>query len=376
MKGIRWRKVVAQAASCVLGLLCVNACSAQRADLPEGWRVECVGRAEVSLPGDSEVAVFSEQKLNQVLQIVDKSERPFFSHFPDGQVADYDNLTIAGGVFVTAAIDDVTYVELQRQAQKQRAHAEEWAKKNPRMENGQKREFSSPSTISPGAIVSKVNASYVMLRRVGKSALLWKSYSNVDVKDSTAGFLAIDHAVPRSLYELPSQIGVCAPYFFAPDDGTLRREIAVTYRPKSHPDITIWIDDSNGSGGPPSPDMNPDKQTAKYDNEFFWSQNYQQRRDFRYAWHGAKTIDGIKGYATEVELRREDGTIDFGYYAAALGDYREPGSSDYRMFVIRDAANAKAKGIKPMSHDEFIALAHTVVGSLKRRVVEPVQAPK
>jgi len=377
MKEWRRQAMFVRAVIGIAGPLFVNACSAQRAEVPDGWKAECIGRAEVNLPGDLEIASSAERKLTEILQTTYQTPAGPASQFPDGQKAGYDNVFIAGTVYITSNIDDKTYIKLQEQAKRKRAYVEQWVERNPRMEDGRRREFSIPSTSTQDSVSLRVDATYTLLRRVGKSALLWESLSDHEgIGKHAAGLLAIDRAVPRLLYEVPSTTGICAPYAFVPDDGSVRRDVAVTYRLKSHPDITIWIDDTEGKGGSPSGNMSREKQSAEYDNEFFWSQNYQQRKGLQYVWRGTRIIDGIVGYATEVRLLRNDGTVDFGFYAAAFGDDREPASSSYRMFVIRDAANAKAKDLEPMNHDEFVKLAHAVVGSLKHRPVGSAQEMK
>ena len=42
------------------------------------------------------------------------------------------------------------------------------------------------------------------------------------------------------------------------------------------------------------------------------------------------------------------------------------------MFVIRDAKNAIAKGVKPMEKEQFIELAQAVAASVKKR---PTRGP-
>lgn len=165
---------------------------------------------------------------------------------------------------------------------------------------------------------------------------------------------------------------MCLPYVFISDDGTERRHIAVTYRLNSHPDITIWLQDSNG--GPVPEGFNPRKFTAEYDNEFFWTLNYQEPKKYRPAWHWPPLrsirLAGMDGKASFMELTRHDDTIDYGFFAAARGDPNmEADPTNVQMFVIRDAKNAIAKGVKPMEKDEFIKLAQAVAASVKKRPV-------
>jgi hypothetical protein len=172
--------------------------------------------------------------------------------------------------------------------------------------------------------------------------------------------------------------GLCMPYTFIPDDGNGRRFISTAYRLRSHPDITIWLQDSNGGSVPKG--FNPGKFTAEYDNEFFWGQRYQDRKEYRsiWSWPYLRSIKfaGMEGKSSFVELIRNDdsSSMDYGFFAAARGDpAKDPDPTNIQMFVIRDAKNAIAKGMKPLEKDEFIKLAQAVAASVRKR---PVTAPR
>jgi hypothetical protein len=115
--------------------------------------------------------------------------------------------------------------------------------------------------------------------------------------------------------------------------------------------------------------MDPKKFTADHDNEFFWGGRYQDFSKGHLLWfepHSVK-LNGVKGVSTFMELTRQDGKIDYGYFAASRGNRKTADSSDLKMYVIRDSKNAISKGIKPMDKDEFIKLAETIAASVKQR---------
>ncbi len=173
---------------------------------------------------------------------------------------------------------------------------------------------------------------------------------------------------------MPGAPGLCLPYLFVADDGVGERHIAVTYRLKSHPDITIWLQDSNG--GPVPKGANPQRFTTQYDNEFWWRLNYRQHKYLKPIWRDLRetTLAGIAGHASLMELTRDDDTTDYGYFASARGDAgKEPDPTNLQMFVIRDAKNARARGIEPMGKDEFIKLAQVVAASVKKRPTVPAR---
>ena len=81
-------------------------------------------------------------------------------------------------------------------------------------------------------------------------------------------------------------------------------------------------------------------------------------------------LAGIEGEYSVVELTRKDDTIDYGYFASAIDDPEKIANpTNLQMFVIRDAQNAKAKGVEPMPKDEFIQLAKAIAATVQKRPV-------
>jgi len=75
---------------------------------------------------------------------------------------------------------------------------------------------------------------------------------------------------------------------------------------------------------------------------------------------------------TFVQFVRKDGTQDFGYLAVAPGDPEaKQDAPDLTLYVIRDAKNAKTKGIEPMSQEALLDVARSIVASVKRRPLSP-----
>lgn len=186
-------------------------------------------------------------------------------------------------------------------------------------------------------------------------------------------FDSLMHGIePRALKTVPHKPGVCLPHFFIADDGKQLRKIGVTYRLKEHPDITIVLEEGNVTTI--APGMDPKRFTAKYDNDFFWTQRYQDGREsVDMLWltlHSVK-LAGIKGESSFVELTHEDGTVDFGYFAAArAADPSQPDAVDLSFHVIRKARNATAKGVRPMSKEDFIRMSEAIAATIKPHPTE------
>ncbi|MDB5802375.1 MAG: hypothetical protein JWL63_3314 [Rhodocyclales bacterium] len=175
----------------------------------------------------------------------------------------------------------------------------------------------------------------------------------------------------RPFGTVPHIPGVCLPYIFIGDDETPGRSISATYRLKDHPDITIWLEDSNAARI--GPGQNPEKFTPVSQSDFFWTQRYGSgvRKSVRSIWAiPYRNIDfaGQKGVESFVRIIRGDDAEDFGYLAVVRGDPdAKKDTPDLMLYVIRDAKNSTAKGIEPVSKDAFLEIAQTIAASVKRR---------
>ena len=338
------------------------------------WKRECVGRMELSFPQYADVSAHLPATLFSNMKVGDAQPK---THFIDGQEDGYTSFHVHGLMFVSHPVNKMEAERLMEAKKKSRLEAQRRNKDRPVDDFGNKRKFAFIDTPVHSTVGWRVNAAYSVMTFVGSSSILWSGGSNgssieKDLSDRARFFEKLLHAEPRSFGVVPEKNGLCLPYVFVSDDGSEARHIAVTYRLKSHPDITIWLQDTNG--GPIPKGFDPRKFTAEYDNEFFWTLNYQEPKKYRPAWHWPPLrsirLAGMDGRASFMELTRDDDTIDYGFFAAARGDpNKEADPTNVQMFVIRDAKNAIAKGIKPMEKDEFIKLAQTVAASVKKRPV-------
>ena len=176
----------------------------------------------------------------------------------------------------------------------------------------------------------------------------------------------------RPILDLPKESGVCLPYAFVKDDGTPYRYILMTYRLKEHPDVQIMLMDA--SAARPTPGNRTKNAEPRPVMNGIWEQHLTTNKDVRSLWlPSTRTVKlaGFNGLESYVEITREDNSIDYGYLAVVRGnpDATED-TPDLRLFIIRDAATAKAKGKEPISKEAFLELAETVASSVRRRSVE------
>jgi hypothetical protein len=184
----------------------------------------------------------------------------------------------------------------------------------------------------------------------------------------------------RPIFDIPKGEGVCLPYTFIQDDGQRPRSVGVTYRLKSHPDVTIWLEDSTAQNnladtgsGTTLAAKDPDRLSPEYKTQFFWSQDYQSPKAWRHLWPSLHEVrlDGRKGVASFVELKRQDNTIDYGYLAVVRGDREaQQDTPDLMLYVIRDAKNAIANGRRPIDKDELLRMAEAIAASVRRRPID------
>jgi len=119
-------------------------------------------------------------------------------------------------------------------------------------------------------------------------------------------------------------------------------------------------------------DTIPDKVTPEAQIEFFWQQSYQDRKRMESVWHFLHPVQlaNVGGKASFVQLTRWDDQVDYGYLAVAEGDPNsKEDTPNLMLYLIRDAKNAKTKGIEPVGKDEFLKIAQTIAASVKHRPV-------
>jgi hypothetical protein len=224
-------------------------------------------------------------------------------------------------------------------------------------------------TQNPSSVVWGVKG-YGALVRSREHALLWRSAG--DLEQSARAFQAVvGQFRVRQPLTSPAAQGICLPYTFIADDGSVPRDIRSTYRPLETPDIQIMLKDATAAVHEPgnrSRNNEPEPFTVN-----FWSQLLTQAKEVKPLWSPSTRpvkLAGYAGLASLVQLTREDGTIDFGYLAVVRGDPKaKEDSPDLMLYIVQDGKRALAKGKEPVSRDAFFSLAERIASSVQRRVV-------
>jgi hypothetical protein len=209
--------------------------------------------------------------------------------------------------------------------------------------------------------------------RIGEHIFLWTGYSGLSESEAQHDVDAIIKILrPREIFESPQEEGVCLPYAFIKDNGKTNRHIAMTYRIKSHPDITIFLEDSNArSYDNPIRSENAEPKNRLTD---FWGQyelsatGKQVESIWRFPSARPVKIAGQNGLASFVKITRKNNSIDYGYLAVVRGDPdAKIDTPDMRFYVIREADHAKAKGFEPVAEKDFLEMAQAIAASIKHR---------
>jgi len=171
----------------------------------------------------------------------------------------------------------------------------------------------------------------------------------------------------RKLYEVPAEQGFCLPYgFIAGDSGHEKRNIAVTFRLKEHPDVSIFFQDLGTNPGPGERRPDPKMNTKDYVT-YFWNVRYGHSfRDIKLHGKGFSSpdMDNRQAVAAFAKFTRYDKEVDYGYVAMVKGreNSTEP---DLLFYVMRDSRQVKDH--PPMDKNELEKMAEHIISTIKRR---------
>lgn len=336
---------------CMLATALGPAC---HAEVPQGWKTECVGRYQLALPGDVEVALTKPS-----LFPFESSQSPY--RFEDGKTAPYSGMTSGGGgVFITPLVtaEDVREIVKRNQSVTDKAKSEY-------IKDGDLATAESlarlPLTANDAYAWRAGNAIHLYLLR-GNRIVNWNGGDLEEYGKNKAFMLKlIDSFRLRALFEIPKESGMCIPYGFIPDDGKAWQKAGVTMRLKDHPDVEIFFKEE-----PPSSDPRMNL-SARDELAFFWGRRYGAAKEVRLKWPPYRNVnlDNREGASTFVDIIRKDGSLDFGYAAYVNGDPQAVSDKpNLMLFIIRTASRAKDK---PVSERELKDIAQQIAASIKRR---------
>ncbi|WP_176462322.1 T6SS immunity protein Tli4 family protein [Ralstonia solanacearum] len=361
-----WRRGVA---SVLIAAACGGVTGCSRAEaLPAGWKTDCVGRMQIGLPGEVEVAAFP------INDFQNYATGKLGAKLLDGQRIFSSSLSFMGLIAISHPADDAARKRFFQAAEQKKANDAKKLKQRHGISV-----FGYPATLEPlstakqKALAWRIGPNYSVYIEVEKIGLWWNVGSSHDQLPLLEEYYQtlIEGVSERPLYTEPSEPGVCLPYVFIRDDGKHNRSIDTTYRLREHPDITIWLEDQGASRVDNKRISDHDIAIRRSDN--FWVQYYSgERTEIRSVWRDSYKkvkLPAGKGVESFVAMKREDGTEDYGYLLTIRGDPdAKEDRPDLMMYVIRNAANAKSKGIEPVSQEQVLEMGRAVAASIRHRV--------
>jgi hypothetical protein len=174
---------------------------------------------------------------------------------------------------------------------------------------------------------------------------------------------------PRELYEIPNEQGFCIPYgFIANDSGQETHNMAVTYRLKAHPDVSILFQTLTADPGPGDNRPNTEMSEKDYVTDFLNNIYGHSFRDIKLYGKGFTypEVDGRKAVAAFTKFTRFDKTVDYGYVAYVKG--KSPIEPTLMFYLIR--RGSLATGSAPVDKKDLEKMAEHIVASIKHRQVD------
>jgi hypothetical protein len=334
----------------------------------EFWKSECVGRMQIRLPGEADVAGYSMRRLSNEIE-VRVGQQQF--EFSDGQEAGWSSLAYTGIVYVSNSITVTEYEALDRKV-KERLEINRLAATENRRPNGEALIFENVEVASRRGLAWHVSEFYTTFLQIQDHAFFWDvgGGAEKEKRNSRIADTILNGISYRRANEVPTGPGVCMPYIFIRDDGTNHRRVAMTFRLKEHPDVTVVVDDSNSAASSAGNHNYGGGLGRQIDD--FWIQFEQSGSVTRVesAWKSPSKrplkFGETSGMDSFVKITRPGGVIDFGYLALAQ---MQRGQDEQRLqlHIISEASHAKKRGIAPVSESSFLGMAKQIAASIQHR---------
>jgi hypothetical protein len=334
------------------------------------WQNECVGRLQLRLPSKAEVAGYSFSRLAAAISILPAQPR---FQFGDGEEAAWSGLVYSGTVFVSNPLTSSEYNRLSQAGRVQMDIDQRRSITNKRPD-GSKLEFAAIRALTNSVVAWHVSEFFTAILKLHDDhVFFWDAGGRASDEETNKAVAEtiLSGTSYRAPNEVPSGAGVCLPYAFIKDDGTKHRKIAMTFRLTDHPDVTVWLEDSSRVKEVARPRRNVSEEEYAIDE--FWSQyEYSGTAvSARSIWEAPikrKVTMIADGLASLVQIIREDQTADFGYFAASGIEDRLGGDGfRVRLYVIREAAHARLRGVEPIDERSFIRIAKEIAESIQWR---------
>jgi hypothetical protein len=308
---------------------------------------ECVGRYELTIPGDADVA------LTIPTAFAKPQENPI--RFSDDQPAVHSVFIYDGTFRITGSMSHADFASTLSGIKTRVASSLASSDENGRFEvipAGRPDAFAWAGNRAAGFYIYE-NGRAISFRESSSDPSVAKQRTQAVLKGLSA----------RNANEIPKADGVCLPDMFVADNGKdSARKVGVTFRLKNHPDVTIFFLDEKALAADP-------KLTSKQKSEFVWGYEYGIGKRIKLVGavpYRTVALDGREGVETSAIITRDDGSTDYGYLATVQGDFNAPVDTPNLLLLVE--RNAKyAKGNAPVTAEELALMAKEIASSIRRR---------
>jgi hypothetical protein len=325
---------------------------------------------QLQLPGDVDVAV------QRIQDIIKGGHEPRYQ-FDDGESAPFSAARYDGIVNISGVLNDseqqlITDAQT-RWLERSRLLGKTQNNIPPGWDAHGKPRFEKLDIPRQG-LAWRIDNEWIAITNVNKRAFVWSVAGTFEQQSEIAKSLQVlmKGLQYRPIFSVPSGAGVCLPFAFVADGGAKNRQIgggSITYRLHNHPDITVMLEDRSAARVADFQD--PNKFTAVYQSNFFWTQRYRPVKEKENLLKGSYNkikLAGQDAVETMFKLIRKDDAEDFGYLVIARGDPESKvDMPDLMLYVIQNSKVARDKGVPPMSKADFFDLAKKISSSVKHR---------
>lgn len=324
--------------------------------VPSDWPRDCVGRLELTLPGESDQSAMLPE--DQFRHMASAGYEP--NRFPDGEKAGWTDFWL---MEITHPLTGEERQQVINKFRSKRGNLTKDVKANSKI-SWHTANDNDNSTFGP--LRRDLSASFITVNNI---YLAWRQSAPgpEELSRAKAHLQLLAAGVrPRALFDAPKESGLCLPYLFIADEGKERHDIAMTYRLKAHPDITVNLK-SSSSGK--SDETNKDLSDQYWDTRTAPGRLKSARTIWRLPANRPTHLAGREGLESFVAVVRDDSKEeDFIYHAVAVGNPGAPEDApDVRLVVEQTRENAIKRGIKPMTEDEVLKLARQIAASVSKR---------
>lgn len=323
------------------------------------WKFECIGRYQIKVPGEIEVAF---NKLNHD----GASSKSVFS---DGIIAPYSKLDYVADISIFSPATEADFIKYKNIILTNRKETkniflnssdethQRWGR------NLKDITYNTPSLFGWDSEDNSPRLTFLLNNKIYSFSFVNNDNSDKEQNKKYFNFI-MNGFRPRPIYEIPKQPGVCIPYGFIADDDIAPRNIGVTMRLIDHPDIEIFFQDSSYQLSP------GEHSDSKQEILLFLDQYARKQKYVDTGFWGTHSIQmsGQKGRGNFFTIARSDDSIDYGFIASVKGDFSSAIDTPSQMlFITRTASRAKGN---PVNKDELKDIAEKIMASIKRHPVQ------